>query len=236
MHWSDPQTSSEVIERDFSLDVGGRTVPGVLWQPQNRASNVPLVLLGHGGTTHKRVDYIVALARRLCREHGIAAFAIDGPGHGERGGAQSQEEFEKAWSPAETSDHVVAEWRGALDAVAEVVQPSRVGYWGLSMGTMMGVPVVAAEPRIDVALLGLMGVWGANGDRLADDAPKIACRVRFLMQWDDEIVPRDAALRLFDLLGSEQKALHANPGTHTTMPAAEFRDSTAFLADHLLAE
>ncbi|MFX3826784.1 hypothetical protein ACJBT5_10685, partial [Streptococcus suis] len=42
------------------------------------------ILLGHGGTRHKRVDYVLALARRFVRHLGYAAVALDAPGHGER--------------------------------------------------------------------------------------------------------------------------------------------------------
>ena len=104
---------------------------------------------------------------------------------------------------------------------------------GLSMGTMMGLPLVAALDEIRVALLGLMGIWGPNGDRLQAEAPRVACPVRFLVQWDDEIVPRDTALALFARIGSATKTLHGNPGRHVEVPPDEMRDSAAFLARHL---
>ena len=40
-------------------------------------------LLGHGGTTHKKADYIMVVAGLLAGK-GIASLAIDGPGHGDR--------------------------------------------------------------------------------------------------------------------------------------------------------
>ena len=109
-----------------------------------------------------------------------------------------------------------------------------VGYFGLSMGTMMGVPVIAAEARVRVAVLGLMGLWGLNGARLAEDAPRVACPVRFLAQWDDEVVPRPPVLELFDRLGSPDKSLRAHPGKHAAVPPEEMREVSAFLAQHRL--
>ena len=94
--------------------------------------------------------------------------------------------------------------------------------------------MVAAEPRIEVALLGLMGFGRANGDRLRADAARVICPVRFLLQWDDELVDRQAGLDLFSALGSEVKSLHANPGLHSAVPPQEFRDTVGFLASHLL--
>jgi hypothetical protein len=38
--------------------------------------------------------------------------------------------------------------------------------------------------------------------------------VEFLVQWDDEQVPRAHNLALFEALASAEKTLHANPGKH----------------------
>jgi len=224
-----------LTEREFDLSVDGRTVPGVVWAGESVEPGAPLVLLGHGGTTHKKAEYLVQVAALLARR-GVLAMAIDGPGHGERKGSTDPADiggFEKAWHEGGGTDAVVADWRAALDFVSEELGTGRTGYWGLSMGTMMGVPVVAADERISVALLGLMGGWGPNGDRLMADAPNVSCPVRFLMQWDDEIVPRAACLELFGALGTKRKTLHANPGKHSAVPAFEFRDSTDYLAANL---
>ena len=80
----DGATADGVAERRFDVVRNDRRIPGVLWTPE-RASHVPpLVLLGHGGSSHKREGYIVAMAWRLVRHHGFAAAAIDGPVHGDR--------------------------------------------------------------------------------------------------------------------------------------------------------
>ena len=108
-----------------------------------------------------------------------------------------------------------------------------MGYFGLSMGTMMGVPLMAAEPRIQAGVLGLMGVWGPNQDTLIEEAPRIRCPIRFLAQWDDEVVPRETVLDLFGRLGSEEKSLRAHPGRHVEVPADEMRAVADFFAAHL---
>ena len=221
-----------LTEREFDLSVDGRTVPGVVWAEEQVESGQPLVLLGHGGTTHKKAEYLVQVAMLLARR-GVLAMAIDGPGHGERSGAHDPADlngFERAWNDGGGTDAVVADWRAALDFVSDELETGRTGWWGLSMGTMMGLPVVANDDRISVALLGLMGSWGPNGDRLMAEAPNVECPVRFLMQWDDEVVPRDRCLELFSTIGSKRKTLHANPGLHAAVPAFEIRDSTDYLA------
>ena len=238
MEWiGDPLIGRGVREQGFRVECGGRTVPGLLWTTGSGGEGRPLVLLGHGGSSHKWTDYILSTARRLVRHYDISALAIDGPGHGERRSESGEEmgpgEFEKAWQRPEATDETIADWKVALDAVQAQVGVAPVGYFGLSMGTMMGLPLVAAEPRIRAALLGLMGVWGPNAQQLVAAAPEVSCPVRFLVQWDDEIVPRDTALELFDRLGCREKALRAHPGKHVEVPAAEMRALTDFLAGHL---
>jgi len=234
----EPVVERGVCEQRFDVECQGRRVPALLWTREG-GGEAPLVLLGHGGSLHKRADYILATARRLVRHHGVSALAIDGPGHGERradGGSDPQaagRDFEKSWQRPETSDETIADWKAALDAVEREVGTGPVGYFGLSMGTMMGLPLIAAEPRIRAAVLGLMGTWGPNAARLREDAPRLACPVRFLVQWDDEIVPRQHVLELFDLVGSARKSLRAHPGVHVAVPPAEMRDVADFLAAHL---
>ncbi len=230
-----------VSERRFDVESEGRVVPGLLWTPDAASTPRPLVLIGHGATLHKGTDYIRMLARRLVRHQGFAAAAIDGPVHGDRsplpgGGHEALwSVFRESWARVETTDHMIADWRAALDALQRLdeVGEAPVGFWGLSMGTIFGLPFVAAEPRIEVAVLGLMGITGPTRERLRSDAARLTCPLFFLLQWDDELVPRDAALALFHQLGSADKRLHAHPGQHTAVPAEAFRATQDFLAKHL---
>jgi len=234
----DPAVGRGIVEQRFDTACEGRTVPAIFWRPEAADGPTPLVLLGHGGTLHKRADYILAVARWLAGRHGIASVAIDGPVHGDRRAAGSDpaktfDDFVQAWKRPETVDETVRDFQAALGAVESETAVSTVGYFGFSMGTMMGVPLVAAEPRISAAVLGLMGPWGGVAERLRHDAPLITCPVRFLVQWDDELIARDLCFELFDSLGSTDKDLHANPGPHRAVPASEMRDVPGWLADHL---
>jgi hypothetical protein len=112
----------------------------------------------------------------------------------------------------------VAEWQAVLTAVQQLdhVGGGPVGYWGVSMGCGLGVPFVAAEPRVGAAVLGLLG-----SPAMAETAARITVPVQFLVQWDDEQVPRAQSLALFDAFGSAEKTLHANPGKHGDMPRFE---------------
>jgi hypothetical protein len=70
----------------------------------------------------------------------------------------------------------VPEWRAVLDAVQELdhVGAGPVGYWGLSLGCGLGVPFVAAEPRVRAAVLGLNGA-----ETSAEVAAQITVPVEF---------------------------------------------------------
>lgn len=240
-----------VRERRFELVVEGRTVPGLLWTPPDdcatataRPAGRPLVLLGHGGSGSKSQDYVVATGRGLARRHAMAACAIDGPVHGDRRtdrgaapGALVLAEFAQLWANDgdAMTDVVVAEWRATLDALHQLPELAGgpVGWWGVSLGTILGLPLVAAEPRISAAVLGLMGLTGPTRARIARDAPAVRCPVLYLVQWDDELFPRGDALALFDALGSADKRLHAHPGGHGALPQEAFRASSRFLAARL---
>jgi dienelactone hydrolase len=242
MDWvGDPRRGEGVVERGFRVDAGGRQVPGILWLPDAGDGPRPLVLIGHGATADKRADYVLALARRLARAHGFAAAAIDGPGHGDRRPPDRNDEiqvfsdFLAEWSREGSTDDVVADWTATLAALRALpaVGDGPLGYWGLSMGTIYGLPFVASEPRVQVAVFGLMGLVGPTRERMETDARRLTCPVLFLQQWDDSLIPREHIAELFDALGSVDKRLHASPGDHAAVPMEEFEFSAAFLARHL---
>jgi dienelactone hydrolase len=235
-------SSGGVREQFFTLG----DIPGVLWTPEGAVGTRPLILIGHGGGQHKKAQAVVGRARRFAAESGYAAAAVDAPSHGDRpkdeeyarisaemdARVEAGEEFAPllAGFHALVARQTVPEWRAVLDAVAELdyVGAGPVGYWGVSMGCGLGLPFVAAEPRVRAAVLGLGGspAW-------AQTAARITVPVEFLVQWDDERVPRAQSLALFDAFASAEKTLHANPGKHMEVPAFE-RDSTMrFFARHL---
>ncbi|CCK24788.1 hypothetical protein BN159_0409 [Streptomyces davaonensis JCM 4913] len=237
------ETSSDgVREQLFTLG----EIPGVLWTPEGAVDARPLVLMGHGGGQHKKAPDILSRARRFVTERGFAVVAVDVPAHGDR---PKVEEYDRiatenqarleageelapliAGFQALVARQTVPEWRAILDAVQQLdhVGASPVGYWGVSLGCGLGVPFVAAEPRVRAAVLGLGGALAS-----ADDAAAITVPVEFLVQWDDERVPRVQSLALFDALASAEKTLHANPGKHGEIPAFELDSTLRFFARHL---
>jgi dienelactone hydrolase len=242
MRFSAEATSDGVTERLFTLG----DVPGVVWAAAGATAPRPLVLLGHGGGHHKTAPPLVARARRYVTRCGFAVAAIDAPGWGGRPVPAAYEpynaEIEELGAAGESLGDVFArrgvvaaalaipEWQAVIDALAKLdwIGSGPVGYWGVSLGTAIGLPLVAAEPRISAAVLGLMG-----HETLAQDAARITVPVEFQLQWDDELVPRDSGLALFDAIGSATKTLHANPGRHAQVPQFEVESSERFFSRHL---
>ena len=227
---------ANLSERDFVVTNEGREVPGVAWGPWN-ASAEKVVLLGHGGTVHIKADYIRMAAIGLAGS-GIASIAIDGPGHGDRPGATgasafTAERFASAWNSDGGTDGIVSDWRAALNFIEAEDGARPAGWWGLSMGTMVGIPVVANEPRISAAVLGLMGNWGPNASDLMRLAPQVTCPVHYLLQLDDEVVSPDSVRTLYEAIGSSQKSLHENAGSHAAVPITESLATLQFLSMHL---
>jgi pimeloyl-ACP methyl ester carboxylesterase len=241
-----------VMERLFDLDVAGERVPGVLWSPPNATGSRPLLLLGHGGSLHKKFPRLVAQAHSYVTKLGFAVVAIDAPSHGERVRSERSTQFaalikqriaegqsfgeELSREMSATALQSVPEWRATLDAIQTldfVGANQPIGYMGLSMGSAIGMPFVAAEPRIVAAIFGLAGLHPGN-DALAQVAAQITIPIEFVLQWGDELVSRDSGLALFDAFGSREKTLHANLGGHAGTPAFEAESWQRFFARHLV--
>jgi dienelactone hydrolase len=234
MRFSSTPTSPEgTTERDFLHD----GVPGVLWTPPGDPTG--LVLSAHGGGQHKRAPGVVARAHR-CTTAGLAVVTLDAPAHGDRARTPEDDRFATeiralvttgqdagavvARYNALQASRAVPEWRSVLDTLSGV--GDRVGFWGVSMGSAIGIPLVAAEPRVAAAVFGLIGTT----DALATAAAAITVPVRFLLQWDDRLIQREAGLALFDAFTTPRRTLHANPGVHGDVPEHETDSAVAFLA------
>ncbi len=225
------------IERAFEVLCAGETVPGVLWTPRTGDGPFPLVLAGHGFTLSKRALYPPSLVDDLV-ERGFAVAAIDAPGHGDRqpNGGRDAAACDRAWRAHWRefgASRIAAEYRAVLDMLASEadVDASRIGYWGLSLATQYGVGVIAAEPRVRAAVLGLSGL-PEPGPRITAYAEGVTCPVFFIQQLDDELAPRDRAQALFDRLASEDKTLRASGGGHMEVSASVFEEAYAFLVAH----
>jgi dienelactone hydrolase len=232
-------TKHGVVERRFDLKVGDEVVPGVMWVPEGADGPRPKVLFGHGGSQHKKVAHIRSFAKRLA-EHGWASVAIDGPAHGDRVPVEQRSENPlrnvSGQQLKERQLQAVAEWRATLDAVEQLsdIGAGPTGYWGVSMGTIFGVPLLAEEPRISCAVLGLMGV-GGGGRTYEEKAKSITIPLQFIVQWQDELITPDRCVALYEMFGSTEKMLIANQGAHAAVPPHVFPINDGFFQRHLTA-
>jgi dienelactone hydrolase len=237
-----PRSEDGVTEYDFKLSVADNEVPGVIWAPEGKIGERPLILMGHGRAQHKKTGMITCLATSFARHLGYAALAIDAPDHGERisreeatriakqvgervrsAGRASEPTPEMVRSMAERARRAVPEWQAALDAALSldcIGNTFRIGYWGLSMGTSIGISLVASEPRIKCAVFGLSGLRPGS-EELEAAARAITIPLQFTFQWNDAIASREHGLALFDALGSEEKTMHINMGGHVEVPDFE---------------
>ena len=133
MTFTDERTEDGVTRRSFTVSAGGEAVPAVIWAPEGAKGSRPLVLMGHGGSQHKKTPGITARARQYAQRLGYATLAIDAPHHGDRITREEAEAFARdvgarvtgqvaaGWTPerlkqmADRTKAAVPEWNAALE-------------------------------------------------------------------------------------------------------------------------
>jgi dienelactone hydrolase len=226
-----------MCERSFTISMPYEDITGLLWLPDSARRPLPLVVVGHGFTQHKRALFPPRLARDLT-SLGFAVAGIDAPEHGDRAADPTDRAaVDAAWRAhwfKFGAARVAAEHSALLDAICRMpeVDGSRIGYFGLSLGTQYGVGVLANDPSFRAAVLGLSAL-PLPGPRIAAYAGRVTVPVFFIQQLGDEIAVADRAKALFERIGSADKSLRASPGRHTEVPRAVVEEAYGFLSRHL---
>jgi dienelactone hydrolase len=248
-HWiTNASHGSSLREYRFQIDQQGRSIPGHAWLPRTNGRLAPLVLLGHGGSGHKRAELLTDLGEWFAIEAGIASVAIDGPYHGDRVPAPMSAADYQARNIQEgvetVVDRMVDDWAAAVKAVqlAGLANVSRLGYIGMSMGARFGIPTAAAlGSSLTCAVFGKFGLQQADPypsrlvplERTRSEAGHISAPTLLHCQWDDEIFPRSGQFQLFAALGSQGKQLLAHPGGHGETKPTAVRSWREFIASFL---
>jgi len=223
-----------VAERD-----GKRNVTGALWLPEAPRQDMPLVLFGHGASGDRYQPPIPELAQRFVKDLRCPVLSLDGPVHGLREVAPGASEamlIER--NRPEAVVDMVDDWHVGIDTAfgREEIGQRQLAYFGLSMGSTFGIPMLAERDDMIVSTLGLMGTTGPlshRRDTFLDAASRITHLVVYMMQLEAEFLPRDGYLELFDAIASDDKRLHANPGLHSEMPPEELLFAFEFMKSHI---
>lgn len=243
MQFTTRTSDDGMIQRTFDLD----GITGVLWTPESGSEGAPLILIGHPGGQHKLAPGPLYRARHYVTQYGFSAAAIDAPGHGDRPrNAEDQHWVDtmiaarragESLAPSITAlnlslaNRAVPEWQATIDALLRLPEIGDVpiGYGGMTLGSSIGIPLAAAEPRIRAAVFG--GVF--TYPELFEAARKVRIPVQFLLPWDDTEIDRRTGLDLFDAFGSRDKTMHVTTGGHHEVPLVETDDSARFYARQL---
>ena len=197
------------------------------------------MLIGHGASLHKRVAYVVYLARHLVGDMASPRPPSTGPSTATADPIATRPvqvfgEFPAEWSRPATTDDMVVDWQGTLDALRKCddIGEGPVGYWGLSMGSIYGLPFVAADARIDVAVLGLLGLVGprAPGSRPTRGRSRVPC-----CSFSNGTTRSSAGNRFSTCSTPSAQATSACTSARRTCGGAaeEFAHSVQFLVKHL---
>ena len=218
--------------REDAVELGG--IPARVYVPTGADG---VLLLGHGGGHSKDGPRFVDLSRRYADRTGLAVVCIDAVDHGERQPAGRTPGVPREWHSS-AIDQMVEDWRTTAEAL-EPIGPA-VAYVGFSMGSIFGLPTVAAMPSMRVAVFVVGGIPTGFG---IDDAPlgprllAAAARldhvaVLMLNKADDPYFPAAGTRALYDAIPGTRKRLRFLDGDHDDWPPELIDESINFIAQH----
>lgn len=135
-------------------------VHGLLSIPKAASAPPPVIILLHGLGDRKTVDYIEAGHSQFL-DHGYAVFRIDIANHGERNKVDYPFDLTggyKYWT-REVLTQTVFDLRRAVDFLSTrtEIDPDRIGYYGISLGGIIGTLFCSVDQRVKVPVIALAG-------------------------------------------------------------------------------
>ena len=207
----------ELREIRFRVGVGDEDVPGLLIAPRESEDAAPLVVIQHPATSSKD-DYFVRDVAVQWAKLGWACAGIDAPLHGERASHDPMALLRDRDRFNEISAQFSDELSATIDCLAAryPIDTGRLAYVGYSLGSMLGIPAVAADGRYKAAAFCLIGEGGLLG-AAADPASPVqrlgGVAVRIVAKTGDEFFSKAATEGLFAALPGERD-LTWLPGGH----------------------
>lgn len=245
--WWEPADPEGRRVQAFEITSRGDRVPGRLWLPRERSGRRPLVLVQHGAGGSLSSGYMATVCDPWVRS-GAAVAAVDLPLHGARASAKLSERLlAVAADPAVAEEpdrglwiaflrQAVADLRRTLDLLSahEEVDAARVGFAGLSLGSVVGALFCAGDPRVRAAALALGGggVGPAEVDPVSHVGGVAPRPLLFVNALHDEHVPRARADALHAAAGEPKEVLWFE-ATHGTLPGTALKAMWQFLWKHL---
>jgi uncharacterized protein len=156
------ETDDATLYKVTYQSTNGEKVPALLFLPKRAKTPMPVVMLQHGLNRSKE-DMLTDAMKAALIKAGFAGFAIDAALHGERaapGKAPITAFFSADKAPIYQT---VADLRRGLDYLDTLpeVDAKRIGYYGVSMGGMLGALVAGLDTRVKAPVLVL--AWGDYG-------------------------------------------------------------------------
>jgi dienelactone hydrolase len=215
LNWQERPVNG-ISEIRFELVVGTEAVPALFYVPEG-ADPAPLVIIQHPATSSKD-DYFVRDVALQWASRGWICGGLDAPLHGDRADHDPMSILRDRDRFTEVARQFAGELTAVVNALADMypVDLGRLGYVGYSMGSMLGIPAVAADGRFKAAafcLIGEGGLLGAANEAHSPVRELGSVAVRIVGKTRDEFFSKEATEALYEALPGE-KHLAWWPGGH----------------------
>lgn len=228
----------KILRRIETVDLSGARVPSIFLRPDLDA-RVPAVLLLHGYSSSK--ERLSNTMGRSLAMRGIASLAIDLPLHGARDDAMIDEARSNPLGLLKHWKTALAEAKDAIAWLAEnaVIDPTRIGVAGYSLGSYVALQTAAADKRVKCVIVAAGGdlpatPWTGMMRMVSNPLSSVkSLKGRPLLMLhgtrDRTILPEQSQ-RLYDA-ASEPKQLKWYESGHA-LPASSADDAARWLVKH----
>ncbi len=233
--------------------VHNKTVTGLLSIPKHAEKPMPVIILMHGLGDRVAVDYIEA-GHNFFVESGYAVLRINIANHGDR--LENEYNFSltdgyRYWS-RDIISQTVFDLRRSIDFLTtrKEIDLDRIGYYGISLGGIIGTVFCGVDERVKVPVVALAGgnlnlMFGL--DALSDDTmdfmsiidpvnfiEKIHPRPFLMINAEnDEVVPPTTSRILFQKAKQPKKIIWY-PSKHRDLPIDKaYPDGIRWFQEHL---